>query len=75
VQLKMLDGGLEPPSYAHPGDAGADLRAREDVLLEPGQRRLVPTGVSIALFPQPCRRHRRRGSDVTQCHRQNPLCS
>ncbi|CAI3796482.1 Deoxyuridine 5'-triphosphate nucleotidohydrolase [Pseudarthrobacter sp. MM222] len=49
VQLKMLDGGLEPPSYAHPGDAGADLRAREDVLLEPGQRRLVPTGVSIAL--------------------------
>ncbi|WP_373427642.1 dUTP diphosphatase [Arthrobacter sp. B3I9] len=49
VQLKMLDGGLEPPSYAHPGDAGADLRAREDVVLEPGQRRLVPTGVSIAL--------------------------
>ncbi|HET6241060.1 MAG TPA: dUTP diphosphatase, partial [Arthrobacter sp.] len=27
VQLKMLDDGLEPPSYAHPGDAGADLRA------------------------------------------------
>ena len=49
VQLKMLDDGLEPPSYAHPGDAGADLRAREDVLLEPGERRLVPTGVSIAL--------------------------
>ena len=45
----MLDDGLEPPSYAHPGDAGADLRAREDVLLEPGERRLVPTGVSIAL--------------------------
>jgi dUTP pyrophosphatase len=49
VQLKMLDDGLEPPSYAHPGDAGADLRAREDVVLEPGERRLVPTGVSIAL--------------------------
>ncbi|MDP9694561.1 UNVERIFIED_ORG: dUTP pyrophosphatase [Arthrobacter globiformis] len=49
VQLKMLDDGLEAPSYAHPGDAGADLRAREDVLLEPGERRLVPTGVSIAL--------------------------
>ncbi|WP_231728562.1 dUTP diphosphatase [Arthrobacter sp. EPSL27] len=49
VQLKMLDDGLEPPSYAHPGDAGADLRAREDVRLEPGERRLVPTGVSIAL--------------------------
>ena len=49
VQLKMLDDGLEAPSYAHPGDAGADLRAREDVVLEPGERRLVPTGVSIAL--------------------------
>ncbi|TLM86664.1 dUTP diphosphatase [Pseudarthrobacter sp. NamE2] len=49
VQLKMLDPGLEPPSYAHPGDAGADLRAREDVVLRPGERKLVPTGVSIAL--------------------------
>ncbi len=49
VQLKMLDAGLEVPSYAHPGDAGADLRAREDVLLQPGERRLVPTGVAIAL--------------------------
>ncbi|GAA1916522.1 hypothetical protein GCM10009688_21840 [Arthrobacter gandavensis] len=49
VQLKMLDDGLEAPSYAHPGDAGADLRARVDVELAPGQRALVPTGVSIAL--------------------------
>ncbi|WP_406632685.1 dUTP diphosphatase [Pseudarthrobacter quantipunctorum] len=49
VQLKMLDPGLEAPSYAHPGDAGADLRAREDVLLQPGERKLVPTGVAIAL--------------------------
>lgn len=49
VQLKMLDSGLEPPSYAHPGDAGADLRAREDLVLAPGERKLVPTGVAIAL--------------------------
>ncbi|QIG41309.1 dUTP diphosphatase [Microbacterium sp. 4R-513] len=37
------------PSYAHPGDAGADLTAAEDVRLEPGQRALVGTGVRIAL--------------------------
>ncbi|MDQ0826325.1 dUTP pyrophosphatase [Arthrobacter sp. B2I5] len=49
VQLKMLDPELEAPSYAHPGDAGADLRAREDVVLMPGERKLVPTGVAIAL--------------------------
>lgn len=47
--MHQLDPGLAPPSYAHPGDAGADLRARESVLLEPGERRLVPTGVAIAL--------------------------
>lgn len=45
----MLDAGLEAPSYAHPGDAGADLRARADVSLAPGERKLVATGVSIAL--------------------------
>lgn len=49
VQLKMLDDGLTPPSYAHPGDAGADLRSRIDVVLAPGERQLVPTGVAIAL--------------------------
>lgn len=49
VQLHMLDDGIEPPSYAHPGDAGADLRTRIDVVLAPGERALVPTGVSMAL--------------------------
>ncbi|MGL3150638.1 dUTP diphosphatase [Microbacterium sp. A82] len=37
------------PHYAHPGDAGADLVAAEAVHLAPGERALVPTGVSIAL--------------------------
>ena len=39
----------EVPTYAHPGDAGADLVAAEAVHLEPGQRALVGTGVRIAL--------------------------
>ncbi|QHC66723.1 dUTP diphosphatase [Rathayibacter sp. VKM Ac-2759] len=37
------------PSYAHPGDAGADLRSTEDVVLAPGERASVGTGVAIAL--------------------------
>ena len=37
------------PSYAHPGDAGADLHAAESVLLAPGERASVGTGVAIAL--------------------------
>lgn len=45
----MLDPGIEPPSYAHPGDAGADLRTRIDLVIAPGERVLAPTGVSLAL--------------------------
>ena len=37
------------PAYAHPGDAGADLVTTVDVRLEPGERALVPTGISLAL--------------------------
>lgn len=38
-----------PPVYAHHDDAGADLRASEDIVLAPGTRALVGTGVAIAL--------------------------
>ena len=37
------------PAYAHPGDAGADLRSAIDLVIAPGERSTVPTGVSIAL--------------------------
>ena len=49
VLIKRLDPGVPLPSYAHPGDAGADLTAAEDVDLAPGQRALVRTGLAIAL--------------------------
>lgn len=49
VRVVRLDKGLPLPSYAHPGDAGADLMATVDVTLAPGQRALVPTGVALAL--------------------------
>jgi dUTP pyrophosphatase len=49
VLLLQLDPGLEAPSYAHPGDAGADLRSTETFELQPGERRLVGTGVAISL--------------------------
>ena len=49
VGIVRLDPELPVPSYAHPGDAGADLHAREDVTLRPGERRLVPTGIALAL--------------------------
>jgi dUTP pyrophosphatase len=49
VLLRLLDPGLPAPSYAHPGDAGADLHAAADTELAPGERALVGTGVAIAL--------------------------
>ena len=49
VALHLLDPELPPPSYARAGDAGADLRARQDVELLPGERALVDTGVAVAI--------------------------
>lgn len=50
VPIVHLDPELPLPSYAHPGDAGLDLRAREDGEVRPsGGRLLMPTGISIAI--------------------------
>ena len=48
IAVRRLDAGLPLPSYAHPGDAGADLCAAADTTLAPGERSLVPTGVALA---------------------------
>jgi len=49
VLLLRLDPDLPAPAYAHPGDAGADLVSRIDVVIPPQGRVTVPTGVAIAL--------------------------
>lgn len=50
VPVVRLDSDLPLPGYAHPGDAGADLVARIEVLLEPnGGRAMVPTGIALAI--------------------------
>ena len=49
VLVQRLDPDLPLPSYAHSGDAGADLHTTVDVELPPGERAVVPTGVAIAL--------------------------
>ena len=49
VPVVRLDPDLPLPGYAHPGDAGADLHTTVDVVLAPGDRALVPTGIALAL--------------------------
>lgn len=49
VQIKRLDPAVELPRYAYPGDAGLDLRANEDVTLRPHERRLISTGLAVAI--------------------------
>ena len=49
VPVKRLDDTLEMPAYAYVGDAGLDLRAAEDAVLQPFERKMVSCGIAIAI--------------------------
>jgi dUTP pyrophosphatase len=49
VLITRLDDSISLPQYAKGGDAGADIATRIDFTLKPGERALIPTGISIAL--------------------------
>ena len=46
VKVLRTDPEAQLPAYAHPGDAGMDVRSIENVTLAPGARALVRTGVA-----------------------------
>ena len=49
VLVTRLDDTIPLPTYAHPGDAGADLVTTVDLTLGPGERAMVGTGIALAL--------------------------
>ena len=49
VLVRRLDPEVPLPAYAHPGDAGCDLVTTQDADVPPGERVLLPTGISLAL--------------------------
>lgn len=49
IPLKRVDPDLPLPRRAHRGDAGVDLHSAEDLVIAPGERALVKTGVALAL--------------------------
>ena len=51
VKFRKIDPEAALPSYAHPGDAGMDVRSVEESVIAPGGRRLVRTGLVMMLPP------------------------
>jgi dUTP pyrophosphatase len=49
LKVQKLHEGARLPAYAHPGDAGMDLFACEQVVIEPGGTALIQTGIAIEL--------------------------
>lgn len=49
IELPIVAAAEQVPAYAQPGDAGADLRSAEALVLGPGERALVGTGIRFAL--------------------------
>lgn len=49
LEIKRLDAELPLPAYAHEGDAGLDLYAAENRILQPFERALIPTGIAVAI--------------------------
>ena len=51
VKFQRINPIAELPTYAHPGDAGMDIRSIEELTIEPGARALVHTGLVMVLPP------------------------
>lgn len=49
IKIKKLDPEAKIPSFAHPGDAGMDLFSLETVIIQPGERVKIRTGIATEL--------------------------
>jgi dUTP pyrophosphatase len=49
LPFRKLRPEAKLPGAQHPGDAGLDLCAAVDVVVEPGERVMIPTGVAVAI--------------------------
>jgi len=49
LKINRVDKELQLPAYAKQSDAGLDLRSREEVVIQPGERRVVKSGVKMAI--------------------------
>lgn len=49
LKIKRLDKELELPNFAHEHDAAMDLRASHSEVLKPGEKKIVKTGIQMAI--------------------------
>lgn len=49
LKIKILDSTIPYPKYAHYSDAGLDLYSTIDYVLKPFERKLIPTGIKVAI--------------------------
>ena len=49
VYIEKCREGVEIPAYANINDAGMDVRAAEDMIINPGETVIVPTGLKVAI--------------------------
>lgn len=49
IPIEFCREGAKVPSYAHPTDSGMDIYALEDITIAPGETKLVPTGIKVAI--------------------------
>lgn len=49
IKIKIIEPGIKPPESAYDGDAGVDLSSRINIILKPGERAIVPTGIALEI--------------------------
>lgn len=49
VKIVKIDRELPTPSYAHEGDAGMDLYSAENYTLNPGESKIISSGLKVAI--------------------------
>ena len=49
MRFRRIDPETAIPRYAHEGDAGCDLQSSAELVLQPGERALVPTGIAVSI--------------------------
>ena len=51
MKVHRVDKTIEMPAYAKQHDAGIDIRSREEVVLQPGEKQVIKTGIKVAIPP------------------------